>query len=509
MTRQLIECIPNFSEGRRGEVVDAIVDAIAAFEGIHILDRQSDTDHNRSVITFVGTPENIVEAAFAGIAKAAEHIDLDTHQGAHPRIGATDVVPFVPLSGVKIEECIELAKTLGTRVGGELGIPVYLYEAAATRPDRTNLADIRKGEYESLKESIISDPNRVPDYGPAKLGKAGATVIGARAPLIAYNVYLNTDDVNIAKKVAAAMRHSSGGFAYVKALGLLVDGRAQVSMNLTDYTRTPVARVVEAIRREAVRYGTSIHHTELVGLIPQAAVFDAAQWYLQLDGFQSDQVLETKLYNLMSASEPTKPSFLDQLAAGTATPGGGSAAAYSGAMAAALAAMVARLTMGKKKYAEVEARMNEIAAKADELKASLEEAVKLDSQAFEQVMAAYRLPKDTEEQNVARTAAVESAMHRAAEVPLEVVRQVVEVLELLAEVAEQGNANAVTDAASGTAMARAALTAAGMNVKVNAKSISDPNVAKHWLENLKELESQALQADDRIRAALMERVGLE
>lgn len=507
MAQKLVECIPNFSEGRRTDIIDAIVTAIAEINEIHILDQQSDTDHNRSVVTFVGPPEAVQEAAFAGIAKAAELIDLDAHSGAHPRLGATDVVPFVPISGVKMEECVELAKALGKRVGETLNIPVYLYEAAAVRPDRQNLADIRRGEYELLKQEIGTNPNRVPDFGPSKVGKAGAVVIGARAPLIAYNVYLTTDDVSIAKKIAAAVRHSSGGLAYVKGLGLLVDGRAQVSMNLTDYTRTPIARVVELIRREAARYGVAIHHSELVGLIPQSALIDAAQWYLQLDNFQSEQILENKLFTIMS--ETAQPSFLDALAAGTAAPGGGSAAAYSGAMAAALTAMAARLTIGKKKYANVETRMQEIIAQADDLRTILEQAVKEDANAFEAVMAAYKLPKDTEEQLAARVAAIESAMHHAAEVPLEVVRQVIEVLALIAEISETGNTNAITDAASGAAMARAALTAAAMNVKVNAKSVSDPNAARRWLNTLVDLEKEALQAYDRIHAALRERAGLE
>lgn len=298
MARQLVECIPNFSEGRRIEVVDAIAAAIGAVHGVAILDRHSDADHNRSVITFVGTPEAVLEAAFAGIQKASELIDMDSQHGEHPRIGAADVVPFVPLEGVTIADCVALAQKLGERVGGELQIPVYLYEAAATCSERQNLANVRLGQYEGLKEAILHDPERAPDFGPSRLGKAGAVAIGARVPLIAFNVYLTTDDIEIAKKIALAVRHSGGGLAYVKALGMLVKGRAQVSMNLTDYTRTPIHQAVELIRREAARYGVAVHHSELVGLIPQAALFDAARWYLQLDEFSPDQILETRLYDL-------------------------------------------------------------------------------------------------------------------------------------------------------------------------------------------------------------------
>jgi len=303
MARQLVECIPNFSEGRRIEVVDAIAEAIGAVQGAAILDRHSDADHNRSVITFVGTPDAVVEAAFAGICTAAQLIDLDVQQGEHPRIGAADVVPFVPIEGATMDECVALAKKLGERVGRELQLPVYLYEAAATRPERQNLANVRLGQYEGLKDEILANPERAPDFGPSKLGKAGAVAIGARAPLIAFNVYLTTNDIEIAKKIALAVRHSGGGLAYVKALGLLVKGRAQVSMNLTDYTRTPIHQAVELIRREAARYGVAVHHSELVGLIPQAALVDAARWYLQLDEFSPDQILETRLGNSMIHQE--------------------------------------------------------------------------------------------------------------------------------------------------------------------------------------------------------------
>lgn len=293
--KRIVECVPNFSEGRRQPVIEAIARAIASVQGVRVLDVQSDADHNRTVVTFVGEPEVVTEGAFQGIATAARLIDLNHHRGEHPRIGAADVVPLVPVRSVTMEECVALARQLGQRVGEELGIPVYLYEEAATRPDRRNLADIRRGEYEGLKEEILTNPDRAPDFGPARLGPAGATVIGARPFLIAYNVFLTTDNVDIARQIARAVRHSSGGLRYVKALGLLVNGQAQVSMNLTDFRHTPVHRVVEMIRREAARYGVAIERSELIGLIPQQALFDAAQWYLQLDGFTPDQVLENRL----------------------------------------------------------------------------------------------------------------------------------------------------------------------------------------------------------------------
>ena len=293
--QKIVECVPNFSEGRRQPVIDAIAAAIGSVDGVRVLDVQSDADHNRTVVTFVGGPEAVAEGAFQSIATAAQLIDLDHHRGEHPRIGAADVVPLVPVRGVAMEECVALARQLGQRVGEELRIPVYLYEEAATRPERRNLADVRRGEYEGLKEEIRTNPDRAPDFGPARLGPAGATVIGARPFLIAYNVFLTTGDVEIARQIARALRHSSGGLRYVRALGLLVAGKAQVSMNLTDFRHTPVHRVVEMIRREAARHGVAVERSELIGLIPQQALLDAAQWYLQLDGFTPDQVLENKL----------------------------------------------------------------------------------------------------------------------------------------------------------------------------------------------------------------------
>ena len=297
--RKIVECVPNFSEGRRREVVAQIAEAIAAVPGAHVLDVQSDADHNRTVVTFAGEPEAVEEAAFRGIEKAAELIDMNLHRGEHPRLGAADVVPFVPIKNVTMEDCVAIARRLGERVGRELGIPVYLYEKAATRPERRNLANVRRGEYAGIKAEIATRPERVPDFGPRRVGKAGATAIGARPPLIAFNVYLGTDDVEVAQAIARAVRHSSGGLRYVKALGLLVKGQAQVSMNLTDYRQTPVHRVVEMIRREAERYGVSVVESELIGLIPNEALVAAAEFYLQMDDFSPHQILENRLADLI------------------------------------------------------------------------------------------------------------------------------------------------------------------------------------------------------------------
>lgn len=293
--QQIVECVPNFSEGRRQEVINAIVAGITAVPGAHLLDVQSDADHNRTVVTFVGQPEAVLEAAFQGARIAAGLIDMNQHSGEHPRMGATDVIPFIPARGVTMDDCAQLARRLGQRMGQELDIPVYLYGQAASRPERANLPDVRRGEYEGIRDSIGSDPARDPDFGPQRLGSAGATAVGARAFLIAFNVYLNSGAVEIAKKIAKTVRHSNGGLRFVQAMGVLVDGQAQVSMNLTDFNKTALHVVVELVRREAARYGVLISHSELVGLIPQQALLDAATWYLQLDGFKPDQVLENRL----------------------------------------------------------------------------------------------------------------------------------------------------------------------------------------------------------------------
>jgi glutamate formiminotransferase/formiminotetrahydrofolate cyclodeaminase len=511
--RRIVECVPNFSEGRRPEVVEAIHHAMER-PGVAVLNVSSDVDHNRTVITLAGEPEAIEQAAFAGIAKAAELIDLNVHRGEHPRIGATDVCPFVPVSGVSMEECVGIARRVGERVGRELNIPVYLYESAATRPDRVNLENIRRGEYERLKEEIGANPDRAPDFGPARVGPAGATVIGARPFLIAYNAYLNTSDVNIAKEIAKAIRYSSGGLRYVKALGLEVEGKAQVSINLTDFRKTPIFRVVEMIRREAARYGCSIFKTELVGLIPQAALIDAAQWYLQIDAFTPDQVVEIRIGEALAESLAaqttgrvselsrglTPIAFLEATAAGSATPGGGAVAALAGALAAALAAMVARLTVGKKKYAEVQPEMKEIAARADTIRAALTGAIEADSAAFEAVMAAMKMPKETDEHRQSRDAAIQAATQRAIDVPMSVVRACVDVLELAGAVAARGNINAASDAATAVHLARAALESAGMNVRINAAGLADKAGAQRQVRELKDLRVRAMALAEQILA---------
>jgi glutamate formiminotransferase len=290
----LVECVPNFSDGRRKAVIEAIVAAVASAP-VHLLDVSSDADHNRTVVTFAGEPEAVAEGAFRGAARAAALIDLTQHTGVHPRIGAVDVVPFVPLRGISLEACAELARALGRRVGEELRLPVYLYEAAAACPERVNLAEVRRGGYEVLREAIQTDPSRAPDFGPRAMGAAGAVAIGARAPLIAFNVYLDTQDVEIARQVAQAIRTSGGGLPYVKALGLLVDGQAQVSINVIDFRRTSLYAIMQAVQAEAARHGARPVRSELVGLIPRAALLDYAGASLLLPPEARGLILEDRL----------------------------------------------------------------------------------------------------------------------------------------------------------------------------------------------------------------------
>ena len=291
----LIECVANFSEGRRGAVIETIVNAISGSPGATVLGYESDSDHNRAVVTFVGAPRAVAEAAFAGIARAAELIDLDQHSGQHPRIGAADVVPFIPLRGADMNDCVQLARRLGERVGDELRLPVFLYEHAALQAANRNLADIRRGGYESLKRSIASGDPPQPDFGPRTAGKAGGCAIGARDLLIAFNVFLTTDDVTIGRQIARSIRASSGGLPHVKALGLMVRGQAQVSMNLTDYRVTGIPQVVSAIEAAARRFGVGIASSQIIGLIPQDALTEAAAAQLHVENYSPARILETQL----------------------------------------------------------------------------------------------------------------------------------------------------------------------------------------------------------------------
>jgi glutamate formiminotransferase/formiminotetrahydrofolate cyclodeaminase len=470
---RLVECVPNFSEGRRPDVVSAIRDAIASAPGVAMLDVSSDASHNRTVVTFVAPVESVVEAAYRGIAKARDLIDLTTHSGEHPRIGATDVCPFIPLDGVSMDECVALAKELGKRVGEGLGIPVFLYENAASRPDRVNLADIRRGEFEKAREEIGTNPERVPDFGPNKVHPtAGATVIGARAFLVAYNIYLGAAaNLAVAKEVAKRVRASGGGLPNVKGLGLEVDGQAQVSMNLTDTNITPIWKAYAAVKAEAEARGVSPTWSEIVGLVPERALFETAAHHIGLRGFSNAMILEEKVRAALAGDSLS--GFVAAVASSAPVPGGGSVAAHAGALGGALAQMVAGLTIGKKKYIAVEAEMKEIAAKATALKEQLAALVQADADAYAIVSNAYKLPKNSPVEIAARDAAIQAALMKAAEIPLETARACAAVASLAAPCAEKGNTNAASDAGVAALLAEAACKGAAYNVRINVASMSD------------------------------------
>jgi glutamate formiminotransferase / formiminotetrahydrofolate cyclodeaminase len=411
----MIECVPNFSEGRRPEVVHAIRDAIAAVPGVVVLDVSMDASHNRSVITFVSDTAHAVDAALAGMRVAAERIDLTTHQGEHPRIGATDVVPFVPLDGATMDDCIELASTLGRRAAAELGIPVYLYERAATRIERVNLADVRRGQFEGLRDEIATNPERRPDFGEARVHPtAGATAVGARPFLVAYNVYLGpAENLAVAKDVAKAVRASSGGLPGIKALGLEVDGQAQVSMNLVDLDKTALHEAYDAVRAAAASRGVETTWSEIVGLVPERALVAAGAQHIQLRGNPADLVLERKVRAALRDSGESLEGFVASVAAATPAPGGGSVAAHAAALGAALVQMVAGLTVGRKKYAAVEGEMQDVRDRAAALGAHLSALVRRDAQAYGEVSAAYKLPRASDSEQSTRAATLISTLYAA------------------------------------------------------------------------------------------------
>lgn len=456
MARRLVECVPNFSEGRDEGVVRAIASAIAATPGAVVLDTEMDADHHRSVITFVAPPEVVVEAALAGAAVAVERIDLNRHRGAHPRIGALDVLPFVPLAGVTLEDCVRLAERAAAELWKRLKVPCYLYEAAARRPERAQLENVRRGQFEALREEMAAKPERAPDVGePVLHPTAGAVAVGARKFLIAYNVNLRTPDVEVAKRIAKAVRFSSGGFRHVKAMGVALDSRgmAQVSMNLTDFEATPVHRVFEAVKREAERYGVAVAGSEIIGLIPRKALEMTADYYLQVENFDPSQVLENRLEQAMEEHGGLR-EFLDALAGPSGAPGGGSAAAAAGALAAALGAMVARLS-----------KLD--AGEFEQLRSFFTEAVERDAEAFRAVMAAYRLPREQ------RAEPVQQALQQATAVPLEVYERAGEAVLLLERLREAAPSKLASDVTSALALARAAREGARANVEINLEGLAD------------------------------------
>jgi len=473
MPNTLVECVPNFSEGRDAAKVDAIVEAMK-IPGVYLLDREMDADHNRCVITLVGERDAIQEAAIRGVGKAAELIDLTRHQGAHPRMGAADVIPFIPIEGVTIEDCVAMARHVGAQIAERFDIPVYLYEAAATSPQRQNLENIRRGQFEGIRDEIATNPARKPDFGAPRVHPtAGATVVGARKFLIAYNVFLNTADVEIAKKIAKAVRFSSGGLRFVKGSGFMVRGLAQVSMNLTDFEQTPIHRVFEFVKREAARYGVVPVSSEIVGLIPKLALEQAAEWFLQVENFDSSLILENRLAAVMGGKiavgglragvEP----FIEQLAAPTATPGGGSASAAAGAMAAGLAHMVASMSRGKKAYLQFTNELNEAIGRLTTLREDLKAAIDADAESYNTVMKAYKAAREAAD----GTRLINSALQQATTVPLGVAERSAEVAHIARALTPITNPNMGSDLTTAAALARAATEGALANVNINLGSM--------------------------------------
>lgn len=466
--RQLVECIPNFSEGRDAKVVDQIVASITS-AGVTLLDREMDASHNRCVITFVGAPNAVAEAAFRGAKKAAELIDLTKHTGEHPRLGATDVVPFIPIAGVTMNDCVALARRVAERMANELGIPTYLYERAATRPDRVGLENVRKGQFEGLRTEIETNAERAPDFGPRKIHPtAGATVVGARGPLIAYNIYLASNDLAMAKEIAKAIRTSSSGFPCVKAMGMNIESRGvvQVSMNLTNFEETSMLTVFEAVREKAAARGVEVLSSEIVGLVPQWALTDVAMRYLKLENFSPGQVLEN---NLAALEQKSDLSLLDSIAAPTPTPGGGSVAALSCACAAALGEMVCGITLKKNPDKELE----RLQARFRALRSDLTQAFQDDALAFDAVTAALALPKTGDADKAVRRDAIEAATKNAARVPLLVAVSGAVVLRLLNELRGLAGANVASDLTVAKEMAVAGIRGAAANVRINLESLKD------------------------------------
>jgi len=490
----LVECVPNFSEGRDKAKVDAIVDAMK-MPGVYLLDREMDADHNRCVITLVGEREAIQEAAIRGVGKAAELIDLNVHAGAHPRMGAADVVPFIPIDGVTIEDCVAMANHVGEEIWKRYQIPVYLYESAARIPERQGLENIRRGQFEGIRAEIATNPARRPDIGEPRVHPtAGATVVGARKFLVAYNVFLNTTDVDIAKKIAKAVRFSSGGMRFVKGAGFLVRGQAQVSMNLTDFEQTPVHRVFELVKREAARYGVMPVSSEIVGLIPKKALEDAAEWFLQVENFDSSLILENRLAAVMGGKmavgglragvEP----FVEQLAAPTATPGGGSASAAAAAMAAGLATMVASMSRGKKAYLQYEAQLSSAIAALVPLREELKAAIDADAASYDSVMKAYKAAKTAADEKSGE-AVIETALKEATTVPLRIAEKARQIGELVAALAPITNPNMKSDLMTASALAAAAIIGALANVDINLASIKDQAFAESIRERTSRLRN--------------------
>jgi len=475
------ESVPNFSEGRDAAKLERITAAAREVAGVTVLDVERNADHNRAVISLVGEGDALLEAVFGMMRVATETIDLTQHHGEHPRMGATDVVPFVPLGTATMDEAVHLAERLGERVARELGIPVYLYAKAARRPERSDLAVVREGQFEGIRDRIGTDPTRAPDFGPARVHPtAGAVAIGARPVLVAYNAYLTTPDVAIAKKIAKAVRARGGGLPEVKALGFDIAERhrAQVSMNLTDYRTTPIHRALEAVRREAQRYGVGVEESEIVGLVPEDALFDAAEYYLQLHSFDRGAVLERKVRAVDATSAvESLAAFTGRLARRTPTPGGGSAAAAAGALAAALGEMVLAYSIDP---ATPDAQLQEIHGALGEARRRFLALVEEDAHSYELVRTARKARKATPGSEAEQ--AYVTALQKAARVPLDTARLATTLAGGLRTVGPRTRKTLASDLATSLALLRAATEGGLANVEINLIDLKGAGIAVEPLE---------------------------
>jgi glutamate formiminotransferase/formiminotetrahydrofolate cyclodeaminase len=483
---RIVECVPNFSEGRRSEVIGAIRNAAESVEGVTILDCENDPNHNRMVLTFVGSPQAVKRAALESSAEAIRLIDLRTHKGEHPRMGAVDVVPFVPLREISMSECVELATEFAAEYSQRFHVPVFLYEFAAKRPERRDLAKVREGQFEGLRELIGRDPSKDPDYGPRAIHpSAGATAVGARPILIAYNVNLGTNDVSIARKIAHLVRGRDGGLPTVKALGFELKDRSlvQVSMNLTDYKVCSITKAFEAVSKHALELGVSVVESEVVGLVPMDALIETATSYLKLANLTSDQIIENRLFSLATDiselkeevkdfSKMSLADFSTAVASGEPIPGGGTVVAQVGAFAASLVIMVCKLTLGKKGYEPNFERIKEIIGLAEESRKKLQDLANKDSLAYSKVAQAMKLPKNSESEKIERRKTLNSALKEAAQVPAETTTECAKVLGFAKEMIKIGNKNASSDAETAVQLSRAAGRGAWANVMINLDSLS-------------------------------------
>jgi len=544
--QKIVECVPNFSEGKDKTIINAISAAVETVPGVKLLNVDPGEDFNRTVFTFVGEPENIVEAAFQAAKVGIALIDMTKHKGEHARMGALDVCPFIPIKGVTDKDCIELSKKFGEKMAKELGVPVFLYAKSAAKPDRVKLPAIRKGEYEALEEKF-KDPSFKPDFGKAEfVPKSGATATGCRDILLAYNINLDTNDKSIASKIAGKIRTSGvvkkdkdgnkiigpdgkaeripGRFKGVQAGGMMYDENiAQVSMNLLNYKEVNLHDAFEAVQEEAEKLGANATGSEIVGLVPIESLILAGKFYAKKEGpkiTNEDDLVHLGIEKLgLSELYPFKPEekiieymiqetgplasmkingFLSELASSSPAPGGGSAAALSGSLGAALSSMVCNLTVGKEKYADVQDDIKKVLKKSEQLRKDLTKLIDEDTEAFNDVIKAFKMPKETEEQKKKRSQAIQDGYKVAATVPLETAKTCEKILDLALVVAEKGNQNSITDAAVSALMAKAGIQSAILNVKINLGSTKDERFIEKIYFELEEIERNAIDKTDEI-----------